>query len=428
MTNKAKELPENNNYKANRVTRILRGEIFPRIPKFYTEIAPGYKEMFEKCDRLGYEAFTPEMEKFVIPANLLISKHLHPDEYLKLASPNKKVDILICAYEKPSYWSLDENDILNNTNKASNCLPESERREYELRKIDFLKNREQLEKCNLLLKQTPDDEKLLKTKKSMTQYSNDFATRFLKYGYKDIISDPGLVESYIKNRKRFHYKILTVEWKNTNKWIEFYKRQIEASKGNVKLYEPKSSLRNFKHKFEAWFTEHGYEIPVIKEKILPKTPILEDKTKAFEDRKTLKPDQTSETAKVEAHTEPETGAVNTWKDIVIEIIDNETLSIKTGKNKASRLHCSKIGFMNKKTSLPNLQWRMLESLAKYKGLIPYKEWEFRARKHIEKQVSELRKTLKSYFKIDSDPIPFKKKIGYQTAFTLRDKRPGADTQ
>ncbi|MBL7066579.1 MAG: hypothetical protein ISS29_01790 [Candidatus Marinimicrobia bacterium] len=148
----------------------------------------------------------------------------------------------------------------------------------------------------------------------------------------------------------------------------------------------------------------------------------------FEDRKPLKSDQAGEVAHVEARTGPETGAVNTWNDIVIEIIDNETLSIKTGENKASRVNCSEIGFMNKTTSRPNLQWRMLESLAKYKGLIPYREWNFRERKQIEKQISELRKILKSHFKIDSDPIPFKKNVGYKTVFILRDKRPGSDTQ
>ncbi|NQU83369.1 MAG: hypothetical protein HQ536_01530 [Parcubacteria group bacterium] len=153
-----------------------------------------------------------------------------------------------------------------------------------------------------------------------------------------------------------------------------------------------------------------------------------DVREAFEDRKTLKPDQHGKVAHVEARTGPETEAVNTWNDIVIEIIDNETLSIKTGENKASRVNCSEIGFMNKTTSLPNLQWRMLESLAKYKGLIPYREWNFRERKQIEKQISELRKILKSHFKIDSDPIPFKKKIGYETVFILRDKRPGAGIQ
>jgi len=111
-----------------------------------------------------------------------------------------------------------------------------------------------------------------------------------------------------------------------------------------------------------------------------------------------------------------------WRGITIEIIDDETLTIKKGREKAIRVNCSEIGLMNKTKSRPNLQWTILIQLAEHQGLIPYRKWSFKDRKYIEKQISELRKRLKSFFKIDSDPIPFKKKFGYQTEFILRDKR------
>jgi len=142
------------------------------------------------------------------------------------------------------------------------------------------------------------------------------------------------------------------------------------------------------------------------------------------------PERIKENIKAESESIPEKTEKSkySWKDIVIEIIDNDTLTIKEGIEKAVRVNCSDIGLMNKTKSQPNSQWDLLMLLAEKQGLIPYREWNFKNRKIIEKQISELRKRLKSYFKIDSDPIPFKRtsikqKIGYQTEFTLRDKRP-----
>ena len=37
---------------------------------------------------------------------------------------------------------------------------------------------------------------------------------------------------------------------------------------------------------------------------------------------------------------------------------------------------------------------------------------------VEKRMEELRKILREHFKTDADPVPFKKGIGYKTAFRL----------
>lgn len=61
-----------------------------------------------------------------------------------------------------------------------------------------------------------------------------------------------------------------------------------------------------------------------------------------------------------------------WEDIKIHFIDGHTVDIKINDNKYDKTY-RELGFENKKTHLPNLQWSLLKSLASEGRLITWKD-------------------------------------------------------
>ena len=113
-----------------------------------------------------------------------------------------------------------------------------------------------------------------------------------------------------------------------------------------------------------------------------------------------------------------------WKNILLEIVSNSELKVKVKDRKARRFTYSQLGLNDsRKGDMPNRIWKFIETFAKQNGHIPYDDLKFRSREKDEKRVSELRKLLKQWTSLNSNPITFSKKNGYQSEFKIRDSKP-----
>lgn len=118
-----------------------------------------------------------------------------------------------------------------------------------------------------------------------------------------------------------------------------------------------------------------------------------------------------------------TYSVNKWSDIQISLIDNDTIHIRI-HDVEKKLHYTQMGFKDerKRGCVPKNSWIQLQNLilsdGKLNGYPTAKQAE------IEKNISSLRKVLKSHFKINSNPIPYlktKEYNGYKAAFKVRNE-------
>lgn len=108
-----------------------------------------------------------------------------------------------------------------------------------------------------------------------------------------------------------------------------------------------------------------------------------------------------------------------WHEVKISFIDGENVSIRV-KDKATIKNYAEMGFKNR--SKPSKLWFLLKELARSTGsLAGYSDKE-----KTKELVSDLRKKLALYFKIEGDPIPYKMREGYQTAFELKGSLPSRE--
>lgn len=108
----------------------------------------------------------------------------------------------------------------------------------------------------------------------------------------------------------------------------------------------------------------------------------------------------------------------TWKQLVVEVVDDETLKYKIGDEKCNRAHYIELGFADKRTKLPNKLWDILLSLATPKGTSKL------ARPRITpKDIDRIRETLRTFFNIKSLPITYDKQAKeYRCNFSFTEPR------
>lgn len=114
---------------------------------------------------------------------------------------------------------------------------------------------------------------------------------------------------------------------------------------------------------------------------------------------------------------------STWKDVQISLIDNETIRVKIAEVE-KQLHYSQMGLKDgrKKGCIPKNSWEELKKLIVLSGKL--NNYPRSKQAEIEKNISSLRKALRTYFKIDGDPIPYldtNKYKGYEAAFKTKDE-------
>jgi uncharacterized protein (DUF4415 family) len=93
----------------------------------------------------------------------------------------------------------------------------------------------------------------------------------------------------------------------------------------------------------------------------------------------------------------------TWEQITIEIVDNDTIKYKANGKKWERANCTQLGFLDKRKHLPNTLWPKFLSLAvqnKPKQNHP----------HItNKNIDNIRETLRGFFGLQEIPIKYDRK-------------------
>ncbi|GEM_PF-5909246 len=128
-----------------------------------------------------------------------------------------------------------------------------------------------------------------------------------------------------------------------------------------------------------------------------------------------------------------------WHEVKITFLDQENVEIKI-KDKTYKKHYDEIGFKDgrKNPPTPVKAWVFLKLLARDNGRLS--DYQQTKKDAVEKSVSSLREILVELFKIEGDPIPYKKKsrprvksktddpgkksenyAGYETAFKIEDK-------
>jgi len=94
---------------------------------------------------------------------------------------------------------------------------------------------------------------------------------------------------------------------------------------------------------------------------------------------------------------PNTG----WEDIAMKFIDGNNIEI-TAKDYKCTAHFKEMGFEDKRTLRPNMQWDLLQYLAEHTGQISWDSAQ--ANEKIKKKKQRLSETLKKYFKISEEPF------------------------
>jgi len=105
-----------------------------------------------------------------------------------------------------------------------------------------------------------------------------------------------------------------------------------------------------------------------------------------------------------------------WEDITLKFLDGHNALIKA-KGLKARVDYKEMGFEDKKTRLPNRQWKLLYFLAESRGELTWKDSE--ANQLIKKKKQLLAQALKAYFQIDEDPfLPYKQEKAYKIKIRL----------
>lgn len=111
-----------------------------------------------------------------------------------------------------------------------------------------------------------------------------------------------------------------------------------------------------------------------------------------------------------------------WRDVTITFVSNDSIRV-AAKGVSKRFTFSEIGFKDgRKGDLPNALWDFLHLLARMEGTFSWADKGRRPTNATAKNVSKLRKKLKSLMGLDDDPfLPYSKSGGYRCKFTLRDE-------
>ena len=91
----------------------------------------------------------------------------------------------------------------------------------------------------------------------------------------------------------------------------------------------------------------------------------------------------------------------TWRNVSIRFTDSHTVSVRV-KSVSRKCHYAQMGMANKKSSHPTVQWELLYSFAKERGVL---DWSSRyAHRQNQKRREILARNLQSFFRIEGDPF------------------------
>lgn len=109
-----------------------------------------------------------------------------------------------------------------------------------------------------------------------------------------------------------------------------------------------------------------------------------------------------------------------WKDIQIRFTDGNTVTINVGEV-TKRVTYAEMNMKQNNSGQPTVLWQLLRDFAEHDGRF---DWNHpQASRHIKQRVCRLRRTLKAYFGIHTDPFfKYQKGVGYKVRFQLDPER------
>jgi hypothetical protein len=106
-----------------------------------------------------------------------------------------------------------------------------------------------------------------------------------------------------------------------------------------------------------------------------------------------------------------------WTSIEISFTSDHRVQVRNGTNNET-LNYADFGFADGRNKNPNRAWASLLELARGRGIIREPGRSSRTWSQVEKRIQEIRRLLKRYFYLSSDPIPFIQGVGYQARFKI----------
>jgi len=111
-------------------------------------------------------------------------------------------------------------------------------------------------------------------------------------------------------------------------------------------------------------------------------------------------------------------AVLRWEDVEVVFLSDHRVQISRLGVKAEPLNYADFGFADGRSENPNLAWQILRVLAEQEGVLSNAEDANVRWAEVEKRIQEIRKVLRKYFQIPSDPIPYVQGRGYVAQFKI----------
>jgi hypothetical protein len=108
-----------------------------------------------------------------------------------------------------------------------------------------------------------------------------------------------------------------------------------------------------------------------------------------------------------------------WQEIEIVFLSDHRVEISIGDERKT-YNFGELGFEDRRNGKPSFAWVMLRDLAERSGTLQ-RPAPGRTRASHQKRIEEIRRKLRTRFKIDTDPIPFNGSV-YQTSFTIGCRR------
>ena len=128
--------------------------------------------------------------------------------------------------------------------------------------------------------------------------------------------------------------------------------------------------------------------------------------------------QKNATGKTARSTEAAVPRTDKWPDIEILFLSDDRVQIHIRKKPAETLNYAEFGFMNQTTKNPSAAWIALRQIAELNGAVRTATEARVPWVKFEKRVQEIRRVLRKYFQLDSDPILYVEHFGYRAHFKI----------
>ena len=105
-----------------------------------------------------------------------------------------------------------------------------------------------------------------------------------------------------------------------------------------------------------------------------------------------------------------------WADVDIRFTSDNRVQVTVGTHSDS-LNYAEFGFEDRRSKTPALAWVTLRSLAEAGGTIQRSQ-NGPAGANLEKRMEKIRSIFRTRFRLEPDPLPFIKGVGYQAQFRI----------